>query len=171
MSTIGYQARGTFQDDTQPPPVPLNATNMNAMDAGIKAAADGVDRLTARVTIVTATGTTVLVNDARDDIVLVDASLGNVIIQLPDATGKATKKVQVKALTVPSNFTLTVRASTAPAQTIDGAATFVLVDGQVLTIKVAVRSGNANWYITGLSGGVVASGTVSIGTLLKWGTD
>jgi hypothetical protein len=161
MSTIAYNPRGTFVNDTQPPPVPVNATNLNAMDAGIKAAADGVDRLTARVTVVTATGTTALVNDSRDEIVLVDASLGSVIIQLPDATGKATKKVQIKALTVPSNFTLTIRASTAPAQTIDGAATFVLVQGQTLTIKVAVRSGNPNWYITGLSGSS-GSGAVTI---------
>jgi hypothetical protein len=169
MSTIGYQPRGTFVNDTQPPPVPVNATNLNAMDAGIKAAADGVDRLTARITIVTATGTTTLANDTRDEIVLVDGTLGNVIIKLPDVTGKNTKKIQVKALLVPSPFTLTV--SPQAGQTIDGSSSFVLVEGQILTIKVATRSGVPNWYIMGLSGGSVGNAIASSVSVIKWGND
>lgn len=80
--------------------------------------------------------------DALDEICLMDASSGNIIVSLPDAVGFKNKLTIKKIDTTSATITIDVLA--ASGQLIDGAAAYVIYDGYHL---INLVSNGSNWSI------------------------
>lgn len=94
---------------------------------------------------------------ADDHMILVDASAGPVTISLPTAVGERGREYVVKKTDASANA---VTVDPNGAQTIDGAATYVLSEQHA---TIWVRSDDANWQALVVASG--SSGTIPSGNL------